>query len=45
MKILFYVFIAIFAAAMFFGSWIACGHDGEKEGIIKYNNAGEDENK
>jgi hypothetical protein len=38
MNILCYVFIAIFAAAMFAGSFIACGRDGEKENIVKYNN-------
>lgn len=45
MTILFYAFIAIFAAAMLAGSFIACGRDGEKENIVKYNNVGEDENK
>ena len=38
MTILYYVFIAIFAAAMLAGSFIACGRDGEKEGLVKYNN-------
>ena len=42
MKILFYILIAIFAGAMFAGSFIACGRDGEKDGIVKYNNARED---
>lgn len=44
MTILYYLFIAIIAAAMLYGAWIAAGRDGEKEGIVKYNNM-EDENK
>lgn len=37
MTIIYYLIIAIFAAAMLYGSWIAAGHDGEKENLIQYN--------
>lgn len=38
-----YIIMGILAAAMLHGSWIACGHDGEKEKIVQYNK--EDDNK
>ena len=42
MKIIFYIFLFIFCVAGFWGGLIACGHDGEKEGIVQYKYNGED---